>query len=531
MSYVGINSLGYGSMTYFDVRSQFASYSTIGSIGAAFASRTSDNDRGESNCIGAGSYVDNDRTSGPLTAWSWYGHAVRRSGAGTTFGTEIDVANQSSDTVALDPYQMGNLGTTVAHWVGAGGESAQLEPVTHYPLNAAFGIVTTGDSIATAWASGQVIASAGITRQNDSKLYTSTGAGTTGATPPTHTTFGGVVSDGGVSWEFSRYISSSRFKKGIVFQQISLVGTDGDGTGSGIAMEMARGHELRWKYNGGELSNSLIIRSDGGSAAGQTRLVAETSGFGIKGVQSDFTTENYLFRVSVPTITGTNATNYLFLTPTQAAGGLVTLAAVGTDTNIDFNLTSKGTGKVQANGNDVYHVGGDDVAVADGGTGAGTARGAAANLNLPYTLAHSAIAVSHTGDTNETPLAIITMPAGAPGPNGYVEVEAYFTMTGTNSKTPRIRFGGTSGTAYSNAAQTTNVTFQTKVIIANAGVANSQKGYTNAVVATYGASGGAGTTSAVDTTAAVDIVLSGILTNAGESITLERYTVRVFYGA
>jgi len=50
------------------------------------------------------------------------------------------------------------------------------------------------------WASGQVISGAGVYRENDDKHYVSTGAGTTGATPPTHSS--GTSSDGGVSWTY-----------------------------------------------------------------------------------------------------------------------------------------------------------------------------------------------------------------------------------------------------------------------------------------------------------------------------------------
>lgn len=198
-SWVGLNALGYGTMTYFDVRSQFASYSTIGAVAGAFASRSSDNALGENNTIGVGSFADNDNTSSARSVWSYYGHAVKRSGVSgnLTAGIELDIANQSSASVALDPYQMGNAGTTALAWLGAGGESAQLEPVTHYASNVCIGIVTSGDTLATAWAGGQVISATGTFRQNASKLYISASTGTTGATPPTHTS--GTVSDGAVN--------------------------------------------------------------------------------------------------------------------------------------------------------------------------------------------------------------------------------------------------------------------------------------------------------------------------------------------
>src|SRR5262249_32642502 len=59
------------------------------------------------------------------------------------------------------------------------------------------------------------------------------------------------------------------------------------------------------------------------------------------------------------------------VTATNAAtGNAPALGATGTDTNIDLNLTSKGSGVVKANGAEVYRVGGSDIAITDGGTGA-----------------------------------------------------------------------------------------------------------------------------------------------------------------
>lgn len=60
------------------------------------------------------------------------------------------------------------------------------------------------------WSEGEVIAGAGVYRTNSAYHYVSTGAGTTGATPPTHTT--GTVSDGGVSWTWAGYIDISVFQ-------------------------------------------------------------------------------------------------------------------------------------------------------------------------------------------------------------------------------------------------------------------------------------------------------------------------------
>jgi hypothetical protein len=54
--------------------------------------------------------------------------------------------------------------------------------------------------------------------------------------------------------------NNARFRKGIVFKATSLTGTDGTGTGTATAIEMARGHEIRWMNSDG--SNRAIVSAD-----------------------------------------------------------------------------------------------------------------------------------------------------------------------------------------------------------------------------------------------------------------------------
>lgn len=135
-------------------------------------------------------------------------------------------------------------------------------------------------------------------------------------------------------------------------------------------------------------------------------------------------------------------------------------------------------------------------------------------------LGQSAVAVSHTGNTTETTLATITIPAGAMGANGQVEIQTIFTYTNNaNTKTIRHRFGGTQ---YAGSAATTTGYTPLHSRIANRGATNSQYGNGNSG---FVAATGAGVTSAVDTTAAVDITLTAQLGNAADTITLESYHV------
>lgn len=148
-------------------------------------------------------------------------------------------------------------------------------------------------------------------------------------------------------------------------------------------------------------------------------------------------------------------------------------------------------------------------------------------------LAASAVAASHTGDTDETVLATITVPAGAMGVNGVIRVTALFTLTSSgNNKTVRMRLGGISGTAFLGPIYTTTATTRIEGQVANRGAVNSQIGgspTTNAIA--FGNAAGAVVTGAVDTSQAQTIVISGQLASGADTITLESYTAELLNGA
>lgn len=144
----------------------------------------------------------------------------------------------------------------------------------------------------------------------------------------------------------------------------------------------------------------------------------------------------------------------------------------------------------------------------------------------------SAVQVPHTGNTAETTLATIQVPANAMGPNGRVRVTVLWSMTSSaNNKTIRVRFGGTSGTIYQQQQLTTNQINRLQAEWANRNATNSQVGGPAGASSGWGGSSAAIVTSAVDTTANADIVISGQLANSGETIALEHYLVEIFPGA
>lgn len=142
-------------------------------------------------------------------------------------------------------------------------------------------------------------------------------------------------------------------------------------------------------------------------------------------------------------------------------------------------------------------------------------------------LASSATAVSCAADTNENTLATITVPAGIMGLNGILRITSAWTFTGsTNSKTWRVKFGAM--TVQDNGTTTAGVTSIRCVSeLRNVGATNSQKGnsYTWTIAGSVPAT--APTTAAIDTTAAVTMLITGQKGLAGETLTLDSYLVEL----
>jgi hypothetical protein len=206
--------------------------------------------------------------------------------------------------------------------------------------------------------------------------------------------------------------------------------------------------------------------------------------------------------------------------------------AIELGNNTDTTLSRASAGDVAVEGNRIFRVGGSDVPIADGGTGASTAQAADANLGTWYVIDKGAPGTSHTGDTTETALKTVTIPAGAMGASGQLRISLLFSFTNsTNAKTMRCRFGGASGTQYFAVANSTtgNVMYQWIGRISNK-TASSQIGAGNNFGG-IGASSSAVVTSAVDTSSAVDLVISGQVANSSETVTLESYTVELCNGA
>jgi len=151
----------------------------------------------------------------------------------------------------------------------------------------------------------------------------------------------------------------------------------------------------------------------------------------------------------------------------------------------------------------------------------------------PYEQTHGIIAASsvistHTGNTSETTLATITVPAGAMGPNGILRITTLWSLTNNaNNKTCRVRFSGASGTQFVAAVLPSAQSAQNICIIRNRNSASSQVGHTSGTFNSYNFNTGAITTASVDTSVATTIVISVQLASGTDTASLESYIVEL----
>lgn len=147
------------------------------------------------------------------------------------------------------------------------------------------------------------------------------------------------------------------------------------------------------------------------------------------------------------------------------------------------------------------------------------------------TLARSAVQVPLTGTTVETALATVSVPANAMGANGILRITPLVSNNNSaGTKTTRVRFGGLAGTIYQSSAATTTLSTRLQCQIHNRNATNSQVGASTAITG-FGVAAGAPVTSALDTTAAQDIVISGQLSNGADNMALEAYLIEILKAA
>lgn len=142
--------------------------------------------------------------------------------------------------------------------------------------------------------------------------------------------------------------------------------------------------------------------------------------------------------------------------------------------------------------------------------------------------------ITHTGNTNETELARLALPAGLPGLHGLFEVyNSWLVNNDASGKTGSTKLGAAAAavgscTALRSAAIAGALTLHEIAQWKNQASASSQKAF-GALSGglSIGTASGAAPTAAINTAAAFDIVWTGTLTDGTDSITLNAWAVKL----
>ncbi len=153
--------------------------------------------------------------------------------------------------------------------------------------------------------------------------------------------------------------------------------------------------------------------------------------------------------------------------------------------------------------------------------------------SVPVVIAHDSVTRAHGGNTTETIVKTITVPAGAMGPNGFLEFEGSLGATANNANSKLIRIYASDGTTTSKIAEmdmANAITGQFRRTLRNRNATNNQItehlqsfGFDKSVNGEGGF--------ALDTTQALTITFRVSLANAGDTAYTSGIIVKAAYGA
>lgn len=149
--------------------------------------------------------------------------------------------------------------------------------------------------------------------------------------------------------------------------------------------------------------------------------------------------------------------------------------------------------------------------------------------NASIVLGSGAAGYSHTGDTLETAVASVAIPANTVGLGQLEIITMWSWPTSANAKTFRTRFGlanDLTGTIIRSNGFTTSIVLRDYVLLANQAT-NSQKSMPAAQATQWGGNANAQATAAIDTTQNTFLVFSIQMASAAETGILENYLVRL----
>lgn len=130
--------------------------------------------------------------------------------------------------------------------------------------------------------------------------------------------------------------NGAKFGAGIIFGATSLTGTDGTGTGTAVAMRLARGHLLQW-MSSNTVTTTQILSTSATAANSVTVNFAESATL----FSNSSSGKNLFGIINI----GATACNYVQF-QASGPGNATQMLMAGDDTNIDLQVVLKGTGKM-----------------------------------------------------------------------------------------------------------------------------------------------------------------------------------------
>ena len=142
----------------------------------------------------------------------------------------------------------------------------------------------------------------------------------------------------GIIQNDSQAVKTANYDKGIVFHNVSIAGADGTGGGNiGCAIAFASGHSMQWFNNSGAIVAEVVSSAN---AQAQNNYRLDFSQFGM--ILQERSSGATIFQVE-KTLNGVNG---IGIRP-GATGVPGELLAIGSDANLDLQLSPKGTGAVR----------------------------------------------------------------------------------------------------------------------------------------------------------------------------------------
>lgn len=257
----------------------------------------------------------------------------------------IFLSDDRLDNGATEPFMAGTH-TKISSITGKNGLAVQAYAVADSPVGGDFVWAFYGEGHATtstsrAWgmechvvnrtgSNGSVTPYFGSAPNQTIGLQITSGCGFTGAqmgSPTPSNASAGLVFTTGYGAD-----TDKAFLAGIVFQGTSLDGTNGNDSGNGQAIMMAKGHRITWYVPGN--TPGPFISSSIATASNSTNILFTDGGFTVNGPSGQVL-------LQIPTLA--SAVNRVTINA-AATGGPPQLISSGSDTNIHLRLSPKGTG-------------------------------------------------------------------------------------------------------------------------------------------------------------------------------------------